>query len=82
LYFSLRYGIAKAVIIKLNSTGGFEPILEPRDPEIEAHLKAGDLNAVIIKPYSPSEMGKQIAAVLHKSASTSMAQTISHNPDL
>ena len=36
-------------------------------PEIEAHLEAEDLSAVITKPYSPSEMRKKIATVLHKS---------------
>jgi two-component system, cell cycle sensor histidine kinase and response regulator CckA len=36
-------------------------------PEIEAHLQTEDSSAVITKPYSPSEMSKKIATVLHKS---------------
>jgi PAS domain S-box-containing protein len=36
-------------------------------PEIEAHLETEDLSAVIMKPYSPSEMRKKIATVLQKS---------------
>jgi len=39
-------------------------------PEIEAHLETEDLSVVIMKPYSPSEMRKKIATVLHKSAAS------------
>ena len=35
-------------------------------PEIEAHLETEDLSVVIMKPYSPGEMRKKIATVLHK----------------
>ncbi|MET0500299.1 MAG: response regulator [Candidatus Binatia bacterium] len=52
-------------------------------PEIEAHLEAEDSSTVIMKPYSPSEMGKKIAAVLHKSVSPPSARTVGHDtPDL
>jgi nitrogen-specific signal transduction histidine kinase/ActR/RegA family two-component response regulator len=52
-------------------------------PEIEAHLEAEDLGAVIMKPYSPSEMSKKIGAVLQKSSPPPISQTTSHNnPDL
>jgi len=40
-------------------------------PEIEAHLETEDSSAVITKPYSPSEMGKKIQTVLHKSTGSS-----------
>jgi PAS domain S-box-containing protein len=40
-------------------------------PEIEAQLETEDSSAVITKPYSPSEMGKKIQTVLHKSTGSS-----------
>jgi PAS domain S-box-containing protein len=47
-------------------------------PEIEAHLDAGELSAVIMKPYTASEMRKKIATALLKSksaGSTTLAST-------
>ena len=52
-------------------------------PEIEAHLETEDSSAVITKPYSPSEMRKKIATVLHKSTgSPALASPIDENPDI
>jgi PAS domain S-box-containing protein len=51
-------------------------------PEIEAHLDAGELSAVITKPYTPSEMRKKIATALHRPAGSSALAppTMDKNP--
>jgi two-component system cell cycle sensor histidine kinase/response regulator CckA len=52
-------------------------------PEIEAHLATGELSAVIMKPYTTSEMRKKIATALLKSksaGSTTLASTMGENP--
>jgi two-component system, cell cycle sensor histidine kinase and response regulator CckA len=51
-------------------------------PEIEAHLQTEDSSAVITKPYSPTEMHKKIATVLHKSTdSPALASAIDKNSE-
>ncbi len=52
-------------------------------PEIEAHLETEDSSAVITKPYSPSEMGKKIATLLHKPInSPALASRMGENSDI
>jgi two-component system, cell cycle sensor histidine kinase and response regulator CckA len=52
-------------------------------PEIEAHLQTEDSSAVITKPYSPSEMSKKIATVLHESTgSRALASAMDENSEI
>ena len=51
-------------------------------PEIEAHLETGELSAVITKPYSPSEMRKKIATVLHKSKGSPALASMGGNSEI
>jgi len=52
-------------------------------PEIEAQLETEDSSAVITKPYSPSEMGKKIQTVLHKSTgSSALASAMDENSEI